>query len=117
MVVYVDNMHSLPMGRYRGMKMSHLIADTEEELHAMAKLIGLKRKWFQKNHYDVSLGLRKWAVAHGAIEIDIRTCAVMVGNQRAGYPMGTPKTCIAISKRRVKAAMIARELIGKETGR
>ena len=117
MTVWIDDMFKYPMGQFRRMKMSHMIADTDEELHEMAKTIGLKRKWFQGDHYDVSMSMRVWAIAHGAKEITLRECAIMVGNRRAGYPMGTPKTCIAISRRRVKAAMVARELIGKETGR
>ena len=51
MPVYVDNQKN-PYGR---MKMCHMLADTLEELHAMADLIGIKRKWFQNEstpHYD-----------------------------------------------------------------
>lgn len=40
MTVYVDNA-LIPYGR---MQMSHMIADTEEELHQMADDIGVKRK-------------------------------------------------------------------------
>jgi Protein of unknown function (DUF4031) len=115
--VWVDDMFKYPMGQFRRMKMSHLIADTDEELEKMARTIGLKKKWRHNDHYDVSLTMRAWAIAHGAKECTLRELAIMVANKRAGYPLGTPKTCVAISQRRVKAAMIARELIGKETGR
>ena len=57
------------------MKMSHMIADTEKELHAMADKIGLKREWFQNKvwpHYDVGAGKRDLAVRHGAIEVTTR---------------------------------------------
>ena len=64
--VYVDK-YEIPYGR---MKMSHMIADTLDELHAMAKQLGLRR-WFQKNtsipHYDVCLSKRAEAVRLGAI--------------------------------------------------
>ena len=60
------------MGRFRNMKMSHMIADTEEELHAMADKIGLKRKWYQGDHYDVSYGLRQKAIEFGAKELTMR---------------------------------------------
>jgi hypothetical protein len=42
MGVYVDQ-YEVPYGR---MKMSHMIADTLEELHEMANLLGV-RGWFQ----------------------------------------------------------------------
>jgi len=71
--VYVDNMYA----SYGRMKMCHMIADTEEELHAMADKIGMKRAWFQRketslDHYDVGKGKRTLAVQHGAIEITTR---------------------------------------------
>jgi len=66
--VYVDDAY-IPFGR---MKMCHMIADTEEELHEMAARIGLKREWFQdtsRPHYDVSKSRRKLATENGAVEI------------------------------------------------
>ena len=69
--VYVDDMHKYPMGQYRRMKMSHMIADTDQELHAMADCIGVKRKWFQGDHYDICLSMRAKAVAAGAVEITL----------------------------------------------
>ena len=68
MPVYVDDVF-IPYGR---MKMCHMTADTEEELHAMADKIGLKREWFQDGripHYDVSKGKRFDALANGAITV------------------------------------------------
>ena len=53
----------------------HLLADTEEELHAFAAKIGMKRAWFQDGethsmpHYDLVANRRKMAVKLGAIEI------------------------------------------------
>jgi Protein of unknown function (DUF4031) len=70
--VYVDN----PIWPYRGMLMCHMVADTPEELHAMADRIGMQRKWFQsfakakRPHYDISEPKRKLAVRFGAIEVD-----------------------------------------------
>ena len=71
MSTYVDDVF-IPYGR---MKMCHMIADTEDELHAMADKIGLKREWFQdgsRPHYDVSKGKRIEAIRHGAIEVTIK---------------------------------------------
>lgn len=69
-MVYVDDMKM----EYRGMIMCHMVADSLDELHAMADKIGIHRKWFQnKNparpHYDISLGKRSLAVKLGAKEI------------------------------------------------
>lgn len=70
MSVYVDS-SIYPYGR---MMMCHLIADTPEELHAMADRIGVARRWFQAlasfPHYDIAKGKRAMAVQAGAIECD-----------------------------------------------
>lgn len=75
MTVYVDDMYRYPMGQFRRMKMSHMIADTEEELHVMADKINLARKWYQGDHYDVSIGYRRDAIRHGAVPITLRELA------------------------------------------
>lgn len=67
MSVYVDSAR-LP---YRGMLMCHMTADTLDELHEMAKALGLKRAWFQDKsipHYDIYQTKRAKAVKLGAIE-------------------------------------------------
>ncbi len=66
MAVYIDNAQH----KFGRMKMSHMMADTLEELHDMAQIIGLKREWFQDKrypHYDVSKAKRREAIEHGAI--------------------------------------------------
>lgn len=73
MSVYVDDMRA-SFGR---MVMCHMIADTTEELLAMADKIGVQRKWIQKagthyEHFDIALNKRALAVQHGAIEITWR---------------------------------------------
>lgn len=70
MTVYVDDMRA----QFGRMIMCHMIADTSDELHAMARCIGVQRKWCQysgtwKEHYDVCLSKRKLAVEAGAREI------------------------------------------------
>ncbi len=77
MTVYIDDMYVYPMGKFYQMKMSHMIADTDEELHAMAEKIGLKRRWFQGDHYDVTKGKRQEAIRLGAVPIALRTLAYM----------------------------------------
>ncbi len=70
MSVYVDD-YGAAFGR---MIMSHMMADSTAELHAMADKIGVARRWIQKagtyrEHYDVCLSKRKLAIANGAIEV------------------------------------------------
>lgn len=91
MTVYVDDMFRRPMGRFGRMKMSHMIADTDEELHAMAAAIGMNRAWFQGDHYDVSLSRREKAVDRGALEVTLRTLAWMVSMRRKTGKLPTPE--------------------------
>lgn len=77
MAVYVDDMYTIPLGQFGRMKMSHLIADTTEELLAMVDKIGVDRKWIQKagtnqEHFDISISKRILAVEHGTIPISMR---------------------------------------------
>jgi hypothetical protein len=62
-------------GARHGHKWCHLFADTEEELHAMAAAIGMRRSWFQNKpgfpHYDLVMSRRKHAVSLGAVEVDL----------------------------------------------
>lgn len=72
MAVYVDDMYKYPMGKFRRMKMSHMIADTDDELHSMADKIGVARKWFQGDHYDIAMIKRELAIKLGAQSITWR---------------------------------------------
>ncbi len=96
MTVYVDNLYLHPMGQLGQMKMSHLIADTEEELHTMADKIGVARRWFQRkpsgDHYDISIAKRHLALRFGAIEVSVRTLALMCSNRRQTGELGDPAT-------------------------
>lgn len=87
MAVYVDDMHLSEAGRYRHMKMSHMIADTEAELLEMADRIGVLRKWHQypgtaKSHFDICMSKRALAVAAGATEIPMRRTGEIVRAKR-----------------------------------
>lgn len=74
-MVYVD---ALVDYRWELGPSCHLLADTEEELHAFAASLGMKRAWFQDGeshsvpHYDLVASRRKLAVKLGAIEINRR---------------------------------------------
>ncbi len=69
MSVYVDDAVTL----WRGQRWAHLMADTLDELHAMAARLGIPRRAFQHrtsgSHYDVTAALRTQAIALGAIAI------------------------------------------------
>lgn len=77
MSVYVDPwMPCLPKGQYRWSGVSHMFADTLDELHSFATRLGLKRAWFQDHpllkHYDLNASRRAKAVKLGAVELDRR---------------------------------------------
>jgi hypothetical protein len=86
MSVFVDRA-SNPYGR---MKMSHMVADTPEELHAMADKIGVNRKWFQDNpdhpHYDICQSKKKLAMSFGAIEIYNSELVILLRKMRMKQP-------------------------------
>lgn len=84
MAVYVDDMRA-PYGR---LILCHMVADTDEELHAMAALIGVSKRWHQKagtpqSHYDICLTKRAKAVAAGALEITMRETGRIIKRKRA----------------------------------
>lgn len=92
MTVYVDDMRA-GLGR---MIMCHMIADSEDELHAMADHIGVARRWHQAppktrhSHYDVALSKRARALAAGAVSITARQCAVMCARRTKTGSLGSP---------------------------
>ena len=83
MTVYVDNARH----PYRGMRMSHMMADSTLELTNMADRIGLKQQWIQhqgtdKEHFDVSASKRALAVQLGAVEVSGRELAILMRQRR-----------------------------------
>lgn len=73
------------------MRMSHMVADTEEELHAMAAAIGVGRVHYQSDHYDVCLSKRAGAVRRGAVEITMRQLGAMRIFRRRYGRLPTPE--------------------------
>ncbi len=52
---------------HRGRRWAHLVSDRSlEELHGFAAELGLRREWFQGDHYDVPAEVRERAIALGA---------------------------------------------------
>lgn len=77
MAVYVDDMYKISLGNLGRMKMSHMMADSTEELLEMCNKIGVQKKWIQdagtkREHFDVAIAKRKLAIENGAIEVPMR---------------------------------------------
>ena len=95
MAVYVDDMRA----KFGRMVMCHMIADTDEELHAMAAKIGVARKWHQKpgtarSHYDIALSKRALAIEFGAVEIAWRQSGAMCARRAVTGALGNPGEAI-----------------------
>lgn len=55
----------------------HLVSDvSEEELHDFAWQIGLRRRWYQRGHYDLMGYRREAALKHGAVMVTTRECVI-----------------------------------------
>lgn len=98
MTVYVDETRDWTrLAKMRGLRHTHwchMTADTEEELHAFAARLGLKRSWFQKKserdyrwHYDIVPSKRAQAVRLGAQEIDRHGLLPILDARRAALGM------------------------------
>ena len=77
MAVYVNKLRR----RFGGLSLCHLLADSLDELHAMATRIGLEPSLFNRDripHYDLSLTKRREAISAGAVEIDRQQLAVLM---------------------------------------
>lgn len=80
MSVYVDDMFA----PYRRMLMCHMVADTVDELHEMADKIGIARKWFQGDHYDICKAKRELAIRFGAKAVSrMELGRIVVAQRRA----------------------------------
>jgi hypothetical protein len=118
MTVYVDDMYLYPMGKYGRMKMSHMIADTDSELHAMADVIGVQRKWWQAppkhdSHYDVAIVMRSKAIEAGAVPIALRELSFMTLFRRVHQRLPTAEERAIFNADRAEA--IARLLSLRNT--
>lgn len=87
MAVYVDELMTIEargaqahrVGARHGHRWCHLFADSLDELHAVARRIGMKRAWFQNKrlpHYDLVPTRRAAAIRAGAIPLGRREAHV-----------------------------------------
>lgn len=74
MAVYVDDMLMTATVGTITSRWSHLMADSDAELHAFARRLGMRRVWAQfpgtaKSHYDLTERKRLRAIELGAVPI------------------------------------------------
>lgn len=85
------------VGARNGNRWSHMTSTADDtdyaELHEMARHIGMRRAWFQGDHYDLTPGRRAHAVKLGAQEVTRLELSMVClydrrGRERPDY--GTP---------------------------
>lgn len=82
-MIYIDDMDA----PFRGMLMSHMVADTTKELLTMVDKIGVQRKWIQypgtyNEHFDICLSKKAKALKLGAKQITWREYAIFVNKRK-----------------------------------
>jgi hypothetical protein len=98
LTVYLDDWRQRATIRGREDRWSHLLADDEGELHALARRLGIPERGFQRhrrsaalNHYDLPESYRARAIAAGAVPITWREMARLTREwRRAGVRPVTP---------------------------
>jgi Protein of unknown function (DUF4031) len=121
MTVYVDDAFieaTVPNGRARHTsRWSHLIADTEAELHDFAERLGMKREWFQQPkgftgrpvvpdsrsaqnwHYDLTAPKRAQAIRMGAVPVTSRQMSEIITARHARL---FPEAAAELERRRAE---------------
>ena len=70
MAILVDELREYPDAGLRFKAWCHMATDGSfDELHEFAARLGLRRAWFQRDHYDLPAHGRAAAVALGAQEV------------------------------------------------
>jgi hypothetical protein len=79
--------------RGHSVRSCHLIADSLNELHEMARAIGMKREWFQAPpqaslpHYDLTAPRRAEALNRGSIPLDRRAFVAKLREIRQAFAL------------------------------
>lgn len=68
-MIYVDDAF-IPDGK--GRTFCHLMADTDQELEAFARRLGIPKSWKHGDHYDIVASKRQWVIGNGASSITAR---------------------------------------------
>ena len=85
MTVYIDP----PDWPGHGRMWSHLVSDVSyEELHTFADALGLPRRAFERDHYDVPAHRYTDAVRAGAVEVSSRDVVRLLTSSGLRRPKG-----------------------------
>ncbi|HJQ43486.1 MAG TPA: DUF4031 domain-containing protein [Jatrophihabitantaceae bacterium] len=94
MACYVDSVRSYPGAGLRFTEFCHLLADTRDELHAMADALGIPRRFFQEHpwrwHHDLPAQLRPLAVELGAREVTMHDVGALLRRRRRALTAAEP---------------------------
>jgi len=89
MTVYLDDWRQPARLGSVDDRWSHLVADDEDELHAFAARLGMRREWYQhkrtrphQGHYDLPERHRAAALALGAVPVGWRELGAMLRRRR-----------------------------------
>lgn len=100
MAVHVDDMYRYEIGQLkrgnRLYKMSHLVADSTEELIEFCIKIGVDPKYIQfkgthKEHFDITMSKRAEAIKAGAIPCSMSEMGYLIRNRRETGSLGNLK--------------------------
>ena len=85
MTVYIDP----PTWPGHGRMWSHLVSDTSfEELHSFAEGLGVPRRAFERDHYDIPAHRYADVVAAGAVEVSSREVVRLLNGAGLRRPKG-----------------------------
>ena len=91
MSCYVDTVRDYPDAGLRHTRFCHLLADTRDELHAMAEALGVPHRYFQDHpwrwHHDLPEPLRARAIELGAREVSLREVGLLLRRRKAELAM------------------------------
>ncbi|MFF5498306.1 DUF4031 domain-containing protein [Streptomyces aquilus] len=87
MTVYIDP----PAWPGHGRMWSHLVSDVSyDELHAFADGLGVPRRAFERDHYDIPAHRYVDVVAAGAVEVSSREVVRLLTESGLRRPKGRP---------------------------
>ncbi|MFI7496406.1 DUF4031 domain-containing protein [Kocuria sp. M4R2S49] len=112
MPVYIDP----PLWPAHGTHFSHLVSDTSyDELHAFADRLGVSRRAFDRDHYDVPESRYEEAVAAGALPVDGRQLTRVLVRSGLRVPArARPDRIARVLLRRWAARFPAHPALGEE---